>query len=343
MKLDFLVGEVPVFHSVREDFGDLLRMALRDEKAVAALGPLYEDDPAADLLRPFVRSMHETGWAVHAEGMLAPDEVLARAKVLRDEVGAKINWSSAQDLIEWTRAGLVLEIARRRGVRFAGRGLIHFDWKMRGTVTGRFGCETHRSVGGWSANPLTLNIDERRRIVASDAVRSVVVLDFKAMDVCSMTAIVPGLGEIMEGHPDPYSRVAELTGLSRDKAKLSFLTWAYGGVVEPYILDELWRCFRPISDFTKHLDHGQFPRMVQTVSAQAFRAGLSMALPKLVGELWIPMFCVHDELALDTSEWGLDRIKEVQSALEIGASQTIGAPYRVGVSAGYTYEEAKNG
>ena len=54
------------------------------------------------------------------------------------------------------------------------------------------------------------------------------------------------------------------------------------------------------------------------------------------------MFTVHDEVALDYSERVSDRLGEVAKALEEGASQRIGVPYRVGLSTGNTYEKAKN-
>lgn len=339
---------IVVYHDVRASFGDMLRMSLKGERCVAALGPIYPKDPGEHVIAPFVRSAIETGYTSLPEEKLVPDHTLELLHEIRQHScsGPFMLWKDEEwnDAVNWSRAGLVLEIARRRGVHFSGRGVIHFNWKMRGTVTGRFGCETYHG-SNWTLNPLTLSEDDRRRCRPSDAVRHVAVLDFKAMDVCSMAAIIPEFGAIIGDHTDPYTKIADVIGRnwSRDDVKRNFLVWAYGGVVDPDVLGEFWYHMRPVHDFTCKLPHGEFPRMVQTVSAQAFRAGLSRALPLLVTDHYIPMFTVHDELTLDVSEVGLDRIKDVQIALESGASEAIGRAYRVGVSTGYTYEEAKNG
>lgn len=336
--------DIPVYHSVRDDFGDLLRACLKDERVGIATGPLYQIDPAAEMLRPFERSAFETDYGDLSEEQLAPDAVLDQARIVRTAAVLGKEIGSPDEFVDWARAGLVHEIARRRGLHVGGRGILHVSWKLNATVTGRFGAETVHGKG-WAFNPLSMGPEDRRRVRPSDHTRHVAVLDFKAMDVCSMSAIVPGLAELLGGHPDPYQRIAELakTTLDRDRVKLNFLTWAYGGVVDPDVLDQFWYHLRPVHDFTVRLPHGEFPRMVQSVSAIAFRAGLSRALPLLTGDHFIPMLTVHDELALDVSEVGLDRIKEVSMALEAGASERVGRPYRVGVKTGYTYEEAKNG
>jgi hypothetical protein len=222
-------------------------------------------------------------------------------------------------------------------------------------MTGRFGCEPVRGeIGGvrWSFNPLSLGPDDRWRIRASDAVRHIAVLDFKAMDLCSMLSLVPGMGERYVDAIDPHLRTAEIiTGgmgdpsLSllpiRDAVKKEIFVHAYGG--ESAIKEELEH-YLPELQYLRAMPQGEAGRLVQTQSAIAFRAALSRVLPHIVRELhhYIPMFTVHDELVLDCSELGLDRIGEVVSLLEAGASERVGVPYRVGVSTGYTYEEAKS-
>ncbi len=344
MRLGHSAHGIPTFHSVREDFGEVARLALRDEAVIVALGPIYDADPAETLLAPFRRSCIETEVEPANEAQLAPDWALVEAERLRSAAVAGSELGHSDDLANWARAGLVLEIARRRGVHFGSR-VAHFNWKLRGTVTGRFGCETFRTPTGEGINPLTMNEEWRKRCRPSAAEREIVVLDFKAMDVCSMAALVPEFASRLNRHPDPYTRITELmdTNLDRDLIKLNFLTWAYGGVADFDLGAKFRATFPEIFDFARPLEHGDFPRMVQTVSAQAFRSGLSRALPLLTGDRTIPMFCVHDELALDVSPAGLDQIHDVAWALEQGASQTIGSPYRVGVSTGYTYFEAKGG
>lgn len=346
MKLGFSYAGADVYHSVREDFGDLLRGALNSERVISAMGPFYSEDPARDVLAPFQRSARETRWSIQSEKDLAPDEILEKVRQVRTVAGVQgvQGITDPNEPLDWTRAGLVLEIARRRGVKFVGRGTAHFDWKMRGTVTGRFGCETHREPG-WSVNPLSMGEEDRRRLVPSDATRMIAVFDFKAMDVCSMGVIIPEFAKVLGDHPDPYTRIKEAAHLSaaRDVVKLNFLTWAYGGKIDPSLQivfeHDLWQ----VGNYVAGLQHGEFPRKVQATSAIAFRAALSRALPLLTDIHFIPMLTVHDELALDVSEVGLDRLGEVSKALEEGASQRLGRPYRVGIKTGYTYEEAKHG
>lgn len=328
----------------------MLRRALNGEPIIAALGPIYERDPAVELLAPFHRSVEETGW-FREEGQLAPDSILGRTCKLRgDEVNRIVDRLEPihDDLVDWARAGLVLEVARRRGIDVIGRGLLRPNWKLRGTVTGRFGCEPVRGEDSddhaWVFNPLSLGPDDRWRIRPSDALREIAVLDFRGMDVCSMVSIVPGLAETYDGHPDPHQRTAELTGLSRDNAKQGFLSWAYGAsfAAAPDVGRAFDRSFPSIKEFTRGMEHGDFPRMVQMTSALAFRAALSRALPLLVVERYVPMFAVHDELVVDSTVLGLDRISDLTDALEGGASDRIGVRYRVGVSTGYTYAKAKS-
>lgn len=343
------VRSTPIWHDCRTGFGDMLRRALGNEPVIAALGPIYESDPAGDLMAPFLRSARETDWVLE-EDRLVPKSFLDKACVLR---GERIDLVSDRlgdmhdDLVDWARAGLVLEVARRHGVNAAGRGLMRPSWKLNGTVTGRFGCEPVRGKDRdgrpWTFNPLSLGPDDRWRVRPSDAVREIAVLDFRGMDVCSMVSIVPGLAAIYDGHVDPHQRTADLTGLSRDDAKIGFLSWAYGVsfAAAPQVGLAFDRVFPQVREFTRGMDHGDFPRMVQMTSALAFRAALSRALPQLVTEQYIPMFVVHDELTVDSSPIGIDRISGLSSALESGASDRIGVRYRVGVSTGYTYDDAK--
>ena len=350
MRLHGDVNGTPVWHDCRTGFGEMLRLTLSDHDVIAAHGPIYVDDPAASLFEPFQRSARETGW-ICDEATLAPSSFLERARKLRDDALSMASGldSIRVDLVDWARAGLVLEIARRRGVRVKGRGLMQPTWRLRGTVTGRFGCDPVRGENPdgttWVFNPLSLGPDDRPRIVPSDAVREIAVLDFRGMDVCSMISIVPGLAEVYDGHPDPHQRTAELTGLSRANAKQGFLSWAYGAsfAAQPDVGRAFDATFPSIRSFTRGLAFGDFPRMVQMTSAVAFRSALSRALPLLVGERYIPMFVVHDELTVDVSPVGLDKIDALVSVLEQGARDRIGVRYHVGISTGYTYEEAKHG
>ncbi len=322
----------------------MLRLALNGVPVIAAHGPIYDTDPAGDVLAPFIRSATESGWPISDEGMLVPDHVLERVRRMRTEALDVERFESAHDdLVDWARAGLVLEVSRRHGIVAMGRGTLRPSWKLCGTVTGRFGVDPVRGPG-WTFNPHSLGPDDRRRIRPSDHTRMIAVLDFRGMDVCSMISIVPGLSDVFSGHPDPHQRTADLTGLARENAKAGFLSWAYGAsfAASPLVGRTFDESFPQVRDFTRGMEHGDFPRMVQMTSALAFRAALSRALPMLVGNNHVPMFTVHDELVLDCSEIGLDSIGQLVHILESGASDRIGVSYRVGVSTGYTYEEAKS-
>lgn len=365
-----------LMHSVHESFASLLSLTLRGKTAIAALGPIYTADPAAALLVPFQRSAVESGWQVTAD-TLAPKEIAERTRRLRCEAAAKdltllFDQSDGfKELIEWTRAGLLLEICRANGINYTGRGLIQVPWRLNGTVTGRFGTEPVRGEtagSGWTFNPLSLGPNDRASIVPRGPGRRICVMDFRAMDLCSMVSLVPGLSlryeqpesiEAMCGGvsvPGPSDRIVDLHAVTvrhlfghdyslhdfhriRTHVKEQIFVHAYGGN------SDLRRDFQqklPELDWLRNKPHGEGARLVQSQSARAFRAALSEALPLLLQPEVMPLFTVHDELALEYSETHSSELAKVAMALEKGASQRIGMPYSVGVSTGLTYEEAKN-
>jgi hypothetical protein len=354
---------VPVWHDCRNGFTEMLRHALDGDAIVAAHGPIYETDPAEALLLPFRMTARETGWDAVDERWLAPEHILEQSRILRDRAVASFPAAydhMIADMSDWARAGLVLEIARRAGVNVTGRGVLRPVWRLKGTVTGRFGCDPVRGFEGakaWTFNPLSLGPDDRWRVRPSDAVRHIAVLDFKAMDLCSMISIVPGL-KFRYRHlmADPHSGTAVLLaggrsfdegwvpdGTIRDDIKRELFVHAYGG---RSLLAYEFRQFIPELAFLTSLPEGEAGRRIQTQSAIAFRAALSRVLPTIVSQLhhYTPMFAVHDELVLDCSEVGLDRIREeIARPMEEGASERIGVAYRVGITTGYTYAEAKGG
>lgn len=328
------VGGLRVHHDIHTSFGPLLRDALRGIPVAVALGPIYEKDPAAEILAPFKRSALETEWNIADERDLAPEHVLREARSARIWAMPS-EMPHAEWLDDWTRAGLVLEIARRRGIRVKGRGTIHVPWKLKGTVTGRFGTEPVRGVG-WTFNPLSLGPDDRWRIESAQDGGEIAVIDFRAMDLCSMVAIVPGLKFRYRDEPT-HEMTAQLTGLPRDVAKLELFVHAYGGNSQygPLFDDVI-----PELKILRSREHGEGARMVQTVSAQAFRAALSTALPLLIDDTVRPLFTVHDELTLDASGDSTDQVRAISKAMEVGASQRIGVSYRTALYWGTTYAEA---
>jgi hypothetical protein len=164
-----------------------------------------------------------------------------------------------------------------------------------------------------------------------------VVIDFVAMDLCSMIAVVPGLKDRYVGATDLHDRTANLLGLPREVAKEQLFVHAYGG--HSGYRQEFERSF-PELNWLRGKPHGDGARLVQTESAKRFRAALSTALPLLVGSDVRPMFTVHDELVLDVSEKGLNQTEDVAMAMWLGASRDTVA-YRTKVTTGSNYEEAK--
>lgn len=329
-----------VYHSVSEDFSVLIRAALAGQSTFVGLGPIYGEDPASSILAPLIRSAREAGLD---PDKMSPTELFSDSAIRRataSRTSAVVSWSNEAlehdwtDVCHWTRAGLVLEVSRRRGVP-TKTGRKHVRWKMRGTVTGRFGVEP-----GGKFNPLVIPKDERSNVCPGKG-RSVAVIDFKAMDLASMISLAPGLKERYMGAEDLHQRTADILGIDRDHAKREVFVHAYGG-------NSSYK-----REFERHLpelryirgttfeEAGANARLVQKTSATAFKAGLARALPLLVEEAVCPMFTVHDELALDILSGHEADAAEVAKALSDGASERIGVPYTTGMTIGSDYSEAK--
>lgn len=329
------------YHSVRGSTTPLLKASLTGEgdcsrNVIACLGPIYENDPAAEVMAPFYRSLREIGVIDPEEVSLhavAPDPVLRRAHEKRWKwVEWWENEMSPQELadaVDWTRAGLVLEIASRLGIPLREGTKAHVRWRMRGTVTGRFGVES----GGF--NPLVIPRDQRRRVVPDGPDRSIVALDFRAMDLCSMLSLFTALRPRYEGTTDLHERTAELVGVNRDVAKKELFVYAYGGH------SSYEREFQRALPELDPLRGPDLAREIQKRSATAFKAGLSRALPLLFNGEVRPLFAVHDELTLDALSERLDDAAGVAKAMEQGASDRMGVAYSVGMQVGRSYEEAK--
>lgn len=322
-----------VHHSVSESFGHLLRCAMHGTPCYAALGPIYNLDPASEILAPFYRSAREieVDPDVMEMAKLAPPHIIEKVNIIRrNAVIDRVPWTAWKDVEDWTRAGLVLEVASRRGIHFREGTKAHVRWKMSGTVTGRFGIEQG------SFNPLVIPKDKRDRIIPSHPAREISVMDFRAMDLCSIVSLFPTLADRYKGCDDLHARTADLVGIDREVAKRELFVFAYGG----HSAHE-----REFSRSLPELVSEKGPdlaRKVQERSATAFKAGLSRALPLLVGDDVRPMFTVHDELVLDCLSERPDLVAGVAKALEEGASERIGVTYKVGVKMGPNYGEAKS-
>lgn len=310
-----------------------------------AMGPLYQTDPAEQLLAPFVRSARQTGWEIETEEELAPAHVLDAARAMRATTAirefVRVQPLDGAGLVEeWTRAGLVLEIASRRGIKVIGRGILNCKWKLCGTVTGRFGVE---SIGGF--NPMIIKAEDRWRLVPNGDDRKMAMIDFRAMDVWSMISVVPGLAELYADCEDPHSRTASIIWMcvdptleQRELIKREIFVHAYGG---NSMLKSEFQSLLPELDFLRKLPHGEGARLVQRTSAAAFRAGLSAALPLLLRDEVRPMITVHDELVLDVLGGHEMTGKEVARMMGVGASQRIGQPYTTKIQWGSNYGEVK--
>lgn len=332
-----------IHHSIHTDFWELLRAAvypptpLESGSVVAALGLIYKEDPAAELLAPYARSVREVGTFLDEEDNgFAPPWVMQKAYNLRataiDVWFEQDHPSLIHDELDiWTRAGLVLEIGSRHGINYYGC-LRRPKWRLNGTVTTRFGLEH----GSW--NPMVIAKEDRFRLKPSGPTRHLAVIDFVAIDLCSMLSIVPGLKERYEGASDLHDRTAELIGLERFRAKNNLFIHAYGGhsLYQSAFEDKL-----PELGWLRDKEpHGTGARLVQTESAKRFRCALSEALPLLVGSDVRPMFTVHDELVLDVSEDSDHLVQDVALAMSTGASRGT-VHYRTKVTLGNNYDEAK--
>ncbi len=326
-----------IFHSVHTDFWEMLRESLNGDCVQSALGLIYKDDPAADLMLPYARSAREaSGHFDESTAGFAPPWVLERAFEVRlQAVDAYLSKADGPDdslmaLNTWTRAGLVLEIGARHGINYYGC-LRRPRWRLNGTVTTRFGLEH----GSW--NPMMIGREDRFRLRPSSPDRHIAVIDFVAMDLCSMIAVVPGLKERYVGATDLHDRTAELLGLDRDTAKEQLFVHAYSG---HSAYKSEFEARLPELDWLRQKPHGVGARLVQTESARRFRAALSEALPLLVGSDVRPLFTVHDELVLDASEDSQSSVMDVALAMSTGASRGT-VQYRTKMTVGSNYDEAK--
>jgi hypothetical protein len=276
---------------------------------------------------------------------MIPPQTLLQARELRlAESRVRVPFLDWDKAVEWTRAGLVLEVCRRRGVRVRGHGTVHVPWRLKGTVTGRFGVEPVRISGDRLFNPMIIPTDDRWTVVPSAPGRSIVVLDFMAMDLCSLVSLLPGLYERLKGNffsgiRISHGVIADHLNVEADVAKRELFVHAYGG--RSPLAAEFDRHFPEISEARRSLDHGDMARVVQETSAIAFRAALSRALPLLLGDDVMPMFTVHDELVLDVGPDTDPAILKLCCELEDGATERIGVPYGVRCSSGSSYAEAK--
>jgi len=338
MKLGVTADGTEFHHDVRESFGELLRSALRGERVLVGHGPIYADDPAAEVMAPFRRSADESGWSFNE--LILPEWVIHRARELRaaqitrEMQDLSIDNERLKELDRWTRAGLVLEIASRWGIpRIAGYR-IHPKWKLRGTVTGRFGIEE-----GSKFNPMTI-AERDRHTVVTELGFGMATMDFNAMDLRSMISLIPDMREWYDGANDLHQRTADIMDIDRDEAKQEIFVHAYGGYSKHR---QRFLARMPYLSQLHEGDHGDGARRVQTQSARAFRGALSEALPLLVGENLRPLFTVHDELTVEYREGTEAEVYLVMCALERGASQTIGVDYRVKGKVGRNYRETKDG
>ena len=344
-----------IYHDYSQAFPLLLEATRRGQRVIGAWGPIYREDPAAEVVASFKHSAEETGWDLdESDGpQFMPEWAFIRSKRLRQAaVDSWVKGSIDQDLDEldrWTRAGMVLEIARLRGVRVKGLGLAKVRWSLKGTETGRFGATPWGRSAIWpnGFNPLTIPNHQRDLVLPSSDDRFVCAIDFRAIDLVSMTKIVPGLAARYEDCDDLHARTVELlfgkkaaslVPEARDMCKREVFVHAYGGE------SRLRRSFEemiPELQWLRDMPDGQGPRAVQSLSARAFRSGLAAAMPLLLSQSVMPMFAVHDELVIDVHPDSLPEAMHISSVIESGASLAVGATYTTKVKWGRNYMEAK--
>lgn len=331
------VGKFDVVHDVRSNFITLLRDALADVPIGCCLGPIYDQDPAEKLLKPFLRSREISGNYLAEGPGLFPDWIGHRVYESRQRYLDSLDPISSRDLQDWSRAGLVLEICRISGFRITREGFSHVDWRLNGTKTGRFGIGPAGS--GPIVNPMCMKMKERARVIPRGPGRLIVRADYNAIDIRSVLAMFPELRKRFDGYTDLHARTADICGIDRDDAKIHFFRHFYGGFSEfAKVLDDAFPELRGV----RSLPPGEFARCVQSVSARAFRAGLSRALPLLTGDLIVPMFTVHDEITLDVHRDALSQVPGVLQALEEGSSERLQMNYLVNAQSGMTYEASRS-
>lgn len=330
-----------------DSFSILMKRALENQNIGVALGPLYDKDPAVSIIEAFKRSATESNWNCTPAQMF-PEEVNSRIKSIREAAVANI--VDDITLNQWARAGLVLEIASIYGINIGIRK-IHPRWKLNGTVTGRFGCSTEQIVSAWDNemwyfSPLTIPEAKRNLIVPSSKDRRIATIDFNGIDVCSMFAIAKSVPKEYEDCDDIHRATAKIlfetndpTDLNRDVSKIEIFKYAYGGHTE--YMNLFAKKLAQLSMF-RDMPPGEAGKLVQSVSAIAFRAALSKALPSLTSLDVKPMFTVHDELVLDYSRGHEDKVLEVSKQMELGATEMNLFPYRTRVKLnGKHYGEVK--
>lgn len=331
----------PVYHSVDEDFNRMIDCAVNGKNVYAALGPIYKTDPAKSVVDPFILSAKNSFYKSLSDDLLFPADAYERIKSIRNSA---IDRSSLnfQEINEWTRAGLFLHIASKYGVKIAKYGMIHPKWNLNATETTRFGVETVK-IKDRSINLLSLNDDIRNHIIPSDSIREIAVLDFIAIDFCSIEVLFGIKRETF----DPYESIAIKLNCERKEAKVAFLSWCYGSTaIEQNKRLILEKSFPSIAEEIKKNEHGFVARLVQTASASIFRTALSSILPKVYNSIdFIPMFTVHDEIVLDISPRAIDMglLDDIKSTIENAVNIKSNYQYCIRISTGYTYGEAKNG
>ncbi len=337
------IAGATIFHDVAGSLGVMLERALVNHPVIAALGPIYEIDPAHETLVPFLKTAATTGWTIADERGLAPRRVLEMARELRFSAAVNGIVGDISALVDWTRAGVVLELGSHWGITLCGVGNVHPKPRLKGSVTGRFGYEGVISPGRAKWNPMTIPSDDRWRVVPSGPGRRIVVIDFRAMDLCSMVCLVPELREQYKTDVT-HERTARIL-ISRDPEpneistiKRETFTYAYGGTT--LLADAFYTRFPGLAALHQ-MPKGEAGRMVQERSAVTFRAALSRALPALISPECRPMFTVHDELVLDVTDRRSDLAERVCDLMEEGATEATGVVHTVRLSWGNDYESAK--
>lgn len=347
---DFLI-----VHEINEENVELLLSeALKNNYIGAALGTLYEVDPAANIISAFENSAKQTGYKIAS----IPEDVLKRVKTIRSNV-ANISTLDSSILNEWTRSGLILSLCK---TNINGFGFVKNRWRLKGTSTGRFGCESvnifsvFRSgldpvvcfdINDWKYfSPLAIPKNKRKYIIPFSSKDKLAVIDFSSFDLFSMMSIVPGLKERYESFGGPLHQIENLYTLTselvfgnsskKDFMKTDLFTYVYGG--NSRFADVFEKRIPELAKFRSD----NAGKIVQQVSATAFRAALSNALPHIVSNGINPVFTVHDELVLNYSEYSENKLNDIKLAMEKGASQRIGVPYRTKIKInGNSYEEVK--
>lgn len=302
---------------------------------------------------PFIQAMQICGLDPRTTNVLLTMPAGLANEVVHGRRQALLSREVTGEIIERTGAELVLLTCERTGFIYDGK-LVHPRYNLKGTRTERYTIE-----------PGTFNFmgikSEKRGLLKARPGRSLIVLDFNAIDGRSIVSLHPDspknlrwcqgdfyammFQELFGKHPDHDERQA---------LKLAFTRYCYRTSVSkvPPELDALFSEKMPWieelrkqnhdPDFHDHEGHG-LALKAQTKSSRTFNGALFEAVGLLCTDdrSYDPLFTVHDELVVEVDDDKVGLAADLASTLEVGAYETSGVMHVVRFKVGKDYAQCK--